>query len=125
MTLGLLMIVLVVAAGEVAAGIQGSAARWSVYAGGGGGFLAALSGLPFLLKIAGMEDAQSAAFWSYWGFGLLTRTLVGLLAAAVLLKVLPEHSVAGVLALAAVYFVALMVETVWLAKRVSRAIVGK
>jgi hypothetical protein len=116
-----LLIGLTMVGGEVAVKVRGESARLPAYLGGVGAWLAILSGMPFLLKIVRMKDTQSAAFWMYWGLGLLTRTGAGLVAAVVLLQVRPEDGAAGVLVLGSVYFVALMVETVWLAKRVARS----
>jgi len=109
---------LVAGAAEGAVRIRGDGARWPTYAGGLAAGIAALSGLPFLLKIA-RSSANDGGFWKNWGLGLLTRTLVGLLGAGALLQWLSEQADVGVIVLALVYFVALMIETVWVAKRIS------
>jgi len=117
---GVLLIGLAAAGAEAVVRWRGEEGRAAAYAGGAGALLAGLSGLPFLLKIARITDVKDSAFWRNWGLGLLTRTLVGLIAAIAVLKFLPAHGDAGVLVLALVYFAALMIETMWLALRLAR-----
>lgn len=111
---------LIAACAEVAVAYYGPDARVAVYVGGAGALFAALCGLPFLAKMARLGDDPTGAFWKLWGLGLVTRTGLGLLVAVVLVYRFPPPVEAGVLTLALVYFVALMIETVWVARRLSQ-----
>lgn len=108
------------ACAEVAVAYYGPSARAAVYAGGAGALFAALCGLPFLAKMTGLGDDPTGAFWKLWGLGLVTRTGLGLLVAVALMYGFPPPVEAGILTLALVYFAALMVETVWVARRLNR-----
>lgn len=112
---------LVLACGEAAVAYQGPSARAAVYVGGAGALFASLCGLPFLVKMTSLGDDPTGAFWKLWGLGLVTRTGVGLLVAVGLVYGFRPPVEAGILTLALVYFAALMLETVWVAKRLSRA----
>jgi hypothetical protein len=115
---------LIVAGGEAAAALKDSSARWSAYAGGAAALIATLSGLPFLIKLTKLGQ-NDGTFWLYWGLGILTRTGVGLIAALLLLQILPGHEDVLVIVLALVHMTALMIETVWVAMRLSRKTTGK
>jgi len=111
---------LIAACAEVAVAYYGPSARAAVYVGGAGALFAALSGLPFLAKMAKLGDDPTGAFWKLWGLGLVTRTGLGLLVAVALMYKFPPPAEAGILTLALVYFAALMIETVWVARRLSQ-----
>jgi len=111
------MVGLIAACGEAAAASQGPSARAAVYVGGAGALFASLCGLPFLVKMTGLGEDPDGAFWKLWGLGLVVRTGVGLLVAAGLMFGFRPPVEAGILTLALVYFAALMLETIWVAKR--------
>jgi hypothetical protein len=111
--------VLTVAGAEAGVGLRGSSARLALYAGGAGALFAAVCGLPFVAKLAALRDSKDdAKFWQIWAAGLLTRSgIAGL--AAMLLLLFAQHADAGVVLLALVHFVALMLETIWAASRLT------
>lgn len=115
------------AAAEVLAAREGESIRGCIYAGGAAGGALALAGLPFaliLVRIGGAHGSRDddAAFWKWWGGGLLLRmALLGVLAYGLHTWYGPGGFPAAGLTMIAVYLVGLFSEVAWLARVLSRA----
>src|SRR5208337_843483 len=96
-------------AAVVAVAAEGSARffngdlRLPVYAGGAAGIALGLAGLPFAVKLAKVEPPDEAAFWKWWGGGVLTRLFLLLALALGLGACFKEHLAAALLTLTGAY----------------------
>ncbi len=92
--------------------------RIQIYAGGAGGIVISAVGFAVALKLTRLgRGASDAAFWKWWGGGMLVRMFL-LLGLALILAVLFEgRPAAALLALAGVYLVGMFGEAFWLSKQ--------
>lgn len=110
---------LTVGAAEAAGATGGAGERAQIYAGGGAGMVLALAGLFLAVKLAqaGRNPAAGKRFLIWWVSGMLIRMML-LLGFAGIFAALFVQPAAALLALAASYLVAMLIETAWAAKKI-------
>ena len=111
-----LIIGLIVAAAEVL-GRYRSEWRVPLYAGGVAGIGVCLGGLPFAAKLVKLGTDPGAAFWKWWGAGILARLTLMTGAAGVLaLMYGGKQVIAAILCMFGVYLAGMFAESAWVAK---------
>jgi hypothetical protein len=82
-----------------------------------GGVLAAV-GIPFAAKLGGIGGKQDAgaAFWKWWGAGMIIRMALLLIFAFTLMALFREHPAVALLTMGGVYMAGMFAEAAWVAK---------
>ena len=114
--------VIAIVVAEVMSARNGGVGRAGFYGGIAAGGLLAVVGIPFAAKagsIGGDPDA-GAAFWKWWGAGVLARMALLMIFIFALMALFADQPAAALLTMAGVYMAGLFAESAWLARALFR-----